>query len=203
MGYHPFEKSFEHLLCTRSWIRVMKTHKRIRGPCPQSTWSPVGTQTWKRKCSKLLWAMWWSVYQGTVRPEGKKVKLLKSCPTLCDPLGCSLPHSSVHGIFQARILEWGCHFLLQGIFPTQGSNLGLLCYGQMLYRLSYQGSPTKRKEWPGVARGRAGDSKDFIEGVVYFHCMSRKASLKWEKCLRAQICFIVALATAPLILHFL
>ena len=38
------------------------------------------------------------------------------------PCHCSLPGSSVHGIFQARILEWVCHFLLQGIFPTQGSN---------------------------------------------------------------------------------
>ena len=28
------------------------------------------------------------------------------CPTLCDPLDCSLPHSSIHGIFQARVLEW-------------------------------------------------------------------------------------------------
>ena len=31
---------------------------------------------------------------------------LQSCCTLCDPMGCSLPGSSVHGIFQARILEW-------------------------------------------------------------------------------------------------
>ena len=30
----------------------------------------------------------------------------QSCPTLCDPMGCSLPGSSVHGILQARILEW-------------------------------------------------------------------------------------------------
>ena len=30
----------------------------------------------------------------------------KSCPTLCDPMDCSLPGSSVHGILQARILEW-------------------------------------------------------------------------------------------------
>ena len=30
----------------------------------------------------------------------------QSCPTLCDPLDCSLPGSSVHGTFQARILEW-------------------------------------------------------------------------------------------------
>ena len=28
------------------------------------------------------------------------------CPTFCDPMGCSLPGSSVHGILQARILEW-------------------------------------------------------------------------------------------------
>ena len=29
------------------------------------------------------------------------------CPTLSDPLDCSLPGSSVHGIFQARVLKWG------------------------------------------------------------------------------------------------
>ena len=34
-------------------------------------------------------------------------KLLQSCPTLDDPMDCSLPGSSVHGIFQARVLEWG------------------------------------------------------------------------------------------------
>ena len=34
-------------------------------------------------------------------------KLLQSCPTLCDPMDCSLPGSSAHGIFQARVLEWG------------------------------------------------------------------------------------------------
>ena len=34
-------------------------------------------------------------------------KLLQSCPTLCIPMDCSLPGSSVRGIFQARVLEWG------------------------------------------------------------------------------------------------
>ena len=34
-------------------------------------------------------------------------KWLQSCPTLSDPMDCSLPGSSVHGIFQARVLEWG------------------------------------------------------------------------------------------------
>ena len=35
----------------------------------------------------------------------------------------------------------GCHFLLQGIFPTQESNPSLLHYRQMIYQLSYEGSP--------------------------------------------------------------
>ena len=34
-------------------------------------------------------------------------KSLQSCLTLCDPMDCSLPGSSIHGIFQARVLEWG------------------------------------------------------------------------------------------------
>ena len=33
-------------------------------------------------------------------------KLFQSCPTVCDPMDCSLPGSSVHGILQARVLEW-------------------------------------------------------------------------------------------------
>ena len=41
----------------------------------------------------------------------RKVKseseVAQSCPTLHDPMDCSLPHSSIHGIFQARVLEWG------------------------------------------------------------------------------------------------
>ena len=60
--------------------------------------------------------------------------------TLCDLMDCSLPGSSVHGIFHAST-GVGRHFLLQGIFPTQGSNQGLLHCRQILYQLSYQGSP--------------------------------------------------------------
>ena len=52
-------------------------------------------------------------------------KPFQSCPTLCDPIYCSLPGSSVHGILQATT-GVGCHDLLQGIFPNQGLNLSLL-----------------------------------------------------------------------------
>ena len=57
----------------------------------------------------------------------------------------SPPASSVYGILQVRILEWGCHFFLQGIFPTQGLNLGLPHCKQTLYRLSHQTLVTHHK----------------------------------------------------------
>ena len=47
--------------------------------------------------------------------------------------------------FQGKSTGVGYHFLLQGIFPTQGSNPDLSHCRQMLYRLSHQGSPTKTK----------------------------------------------------------
>ena len=53
-------------------------------------------------------------------------KSLQLCPTLCDPTAQSPPGSSVHGIFQAMILEQIGHYLLQEIFLTQGSNPHLL-----------------------------------------------------------------------------
>ena len=47
---------------------------------------------------------------------------LQSCPTLSNPMDCSPPGSSVHGILQPRILEWVAKPSFRGIFPTQGSN---------------------------------------------------------------------------------
>ena len=54
-------------------------------------------------------------------------KSLQSCSTLCNPMDCSPPGSSVPGILQTRITEVGCHALLQGIFPAQGLKPYLLC----------------------------------------------------------------------------
>ena len=63
------------------------------------------------------------------------------CPTLGGPMDCSLPGSSVHGDSPGKNTGVDCHALLQGIFPTQGSNPGLLNYRLILYILSHQGSP--------------------------------------------------------------
>ena len=41
------------------------------------------------------------------REVKRESEVAQSCPTLRNPMGCSLPGSSVHGIFQARVLEWG------------------------------------------------------------------------------------------------
>ena len=65
----------------------------------------------------------------------------QSCPTLCDPMDCSPPGSSVHGDSPGKNTGVGCHALFQGIFPTQGSNPGLLHCRWILYCLSHQGSP--------------------------------------------------------------
>ena len=56
-------------------------------------------------------------------------------------MDCSLPGTSVHEDFPGKNTGVGYHALLQGIFPTQGSNAGLLHCRQILYRLSHQGSP--------------------------------------------------------------
>ena len=133
-------------------------------------------------------------------------EVAQSCLTLCDPMDCSLPCSSIHGIFQARVLEWvtisfsrnwkwkwsrsvvsdslrphglwptrflcpwdfpskdtgvGCYFLLQRIFPTQRSNLGLPHCWQMLYHLSHQGRLYQFVFLPTVQ-----------EGFPFFHTLS-------------------------------
>ena len=66
--------------------------------------------------------------------------LFQSGRTLCDPMDCSPPGCSVHGILQAKILEWD--FLLQGIFPTQGSNPCLLHWQADSLPLSHLGNPS-------------------------------------------------------------
>ena len=61
----------------------------------------------------------------------------KSCPTLCNPKDCCPPGFSLH--FPGKDIGVGCHFLLQGTFPTQGWNLHLLWQADSL-PLSHQGS---------------------------------------------------------------
>ena len=73
----------------------VRPHRRqpTRLPCP---WDSPGKITGVG-CHFLLQCM-----------KGKSEReVAQSCPTLSNPMSCSLPGSSVHGIFQARVLEWG------------------------------------------------------------------------------------------------
>ena len=70
----------------------------------------------------------------------------RSCPTLCNPMDCSPPGSSVCGDSPGKNTLMGCHTLLQRIFPTQGLNPGLLHCTWILYHLSHQGT---QEYWGG------------------------------------------------------
>ena len=77
-----------------------------------------------------------------------KVLAAQLCPTLCNPMQCSLLELLCPWNSPAKNTEVCCHSLFQGIFPNQGSNSGLLqCRQilQILHCLSHQGSPRKEK----------------------------------------------------------
>ena len=59
-------------------------------------------------------------WQATVHAAATAAKSLQSCPTPSDPMDCSLPGSSIHGIFQARVLEWGAIAFSDGVAKRVG-----------------------------------------------------------------------------------
>ena len=92
------------------------------------------------------------------------------CPTLRDPTDCSSPGSSVHGVSPGKNTEVGCQAILQGIFPTQGSN-------------PTQGSPALQAhslpgEPPGKPKNTGVGSPSLFQGIfltqesnwVLWHC---------------------------------
>ena len=84
------------LLSRFSRVRLsVRPHRRQPTRLPRP-WDSPGKNTGVG-CHLLLQCM-------KVKSESK---VAQSCPTLHDPTDCSLPGSSVHGIFQARVLEWG------------------------------------------------------------------------------------------------
>ena len=78
-----------------------------------------------RNCNKILQA------------ESESEVAAQSCLTLCNPMDCSLPGFSVHGILQARILEWVTISFSRGSSQHRGSNPGLLHWRQTLSPLSH------------------------------------------------------------------
>ena len=99
----PHKRQPNRLLC--SWDSPGKNtgvgcHSLLQGIFPTQGSNPC-----------LLGFMHWQADSLPLVPPGKTnvsivSEVAQPCPTLCDPMDCSLPGSSVHGIFQARILEW-------------------------------------------------------------------------------------------------
>ena len=80
------------------------------------------------------------MYLNSSKSESGSV-FAQSRPTFGDPMDCSLAASSLRGIFQARVLEWVTISFSRGSWISQGSNPDFPHCRQMLYHLSYQGSP--------------------------------------------------------------
>ena len=96
----------------------------------------------KMECKSPTVTTSWVFTSFVRRPLCTCVLVGQSCPILWDPMDCMgyrLPGSSVHGDSAGKNTGVGCRFLLQGIFPTQILNPGLLHCRQIL--LSHQESP--------------------------------------------------------------
>ena len=155
----------------RSW-ELKKSKSTWKGVERLPILRVVGTSGTKRKLLKVSSKLKEASYQK--RPEDavrdaadglagalnslpqEEVTFIQRCvcvsrsATLCDPRDCSPPGSSVHGDSQGRNTGVGCHSLLQGIFPTQGSNPGLLHCRWILYWLKQNGSPFLQRKTPQI-----------------------------------------------------
>ena len=96
-------------------------------------------------------------------PNSLMCLVSQSCLTLCDPMEGSPPGSSVHGILQARILEWVATPFSRGFSP-QGLNPGLPHCRRILYHLSHQGSP-RILEWVAYPFSRGSSRRRNRSGV--------------------------------------
>ena len=84
-------------------------------PCHLGTWETGHPQenleiTWEVE----NWLQLWMQPSRTWQKVESESEVAQSCLTLCDPMDCSLPGSSVHGILQARVLEWVAIFFSRG-----------------------------------------------------------------------------------------
>ena len=96
-------------------------------------------------------------------------EVAQSCPTLCDPMDCSLPGSSLHGILQARVLEWVAIFVHLFLAP---------------WTVAHQAPPSmgfsRPEYWSGLPFPPAGDRPD--PGIkpesprqVLYYCAAQEA----------------------------
>ena len=126
-------------------------------------WDTRKRQMYSQHKASLRW--WWG-------------EVTQSCPTLCDPVDCSLPGSSVHGILQARTLEWvAISFSRGSSWPrdqTQVSRIGGRCFNLWATREAHKASLG-----PNKANGMI-----FIRRVLFFNSQAQTShssvTLNWH-----------------------
>ena len=108
--------------------------------------------------------------------QTNKVEVSQPCPTLCDPM-----NYTVHE-FSRPDPGVGSLSLIQGIFPTQGSNPGLLYCRQILYQLIHKGSP-RILEWVAYpfSSGSSWPKNRTRVAWVQTHCLSSHVVARWPQ----------------------
>ena len=116
-GFLVVEKGI-YELCSGHWVcSLLLGHHCSQGLCGQDL-----KYTFTSVLISITSHMHWKVSS-----DSQFSSVALSCPTLCKPMDCSTPNSSVHGIFHARTLEWVAMPSSRGIFPIQVLNPHLLC----------------------------------------------------------------------------
>ena len=130
--------NFEKLVCTlKQHLLSSSTHQILVTTIPLCFMNSalLDSTRYYHTVFVFLWLISFSVI-----PSESESEVAQSCPTLCDPMYCSLPGFSLHGILQARVLEWVAISFSRGSsqprYRTQVSRIPGRCY-----TLSHQGSP--------------------------------------------------------------
>ena len=133
LSYDTMDLWTEDSNCLQPTLTSAPSHWRCQGRRAQPSAPRGGAPRWPRPART----------RGAGPTAGPPLgQSLSPARLFTTPVDCSPPGPSVHGDFPGKSTGVGCHALLQGIFPTWWSNLGLLHCRCILYRLSHQGSPS-------------------------------------------------------------
>ena len=121
---HHWKLSLSHARSSNIPCTCMLSGSVVPALCDAVDCSLPGSSVHRVLQARIL--EWFAASFSTSDMVGCVCSVTHLCPTLCSPMDCTPPASSVHGIVGKNI-GMGCHFLLQGIFPTQAWNPRLLC----------------------------------------------------------------------------
>ena len=95
---------------------------------------------------------------------------VKLCPTLCDPMDCSLLGSSIHGIFQARVLEWVAIYFSRGSsWPRDGTCVSRIVGRHFTVWATREARGAGRILKSGGRRGNPEINHLYVESLIWYH----------------------------------